>query len=78
MDDMIPDEEIVCTMAHIRDAKLCSRGARHWFEKYGLDYNDFLTNGLSADRALATGDAFGQRVVAAARKEAEDGRRRRG
>ena len=36
--------------------KLCSRGARQWFNDHGLDYSGFLANGIEADLLLATED----------------------
>lgn len=41
----------------------CVRGARRWFEQNGLDFRDFLENGISEERFLATGDALAQEVV---------------
>ena len=65
----LPDDQIMVSMRHVRAADLCSRGSRNWFEKYGLSWNEFLTTGISADRILATGDAFAVRVVDIARAE---------
>ncbi len=73
MTDQIPDEQILVTMRHVRGANLCSRGSRHWFDKYGLSWNEFLTTGISADRIAATGDAFAMRVVEIARAESNGG-----
>ena len=47
----------------VRRVALCSRGARRWFERYGLDFKDFLRNGLPASVIEATGDAFGKTVA---------------
>ena len=55
-------------MMHVRAANLCSRGARAWFKRHGLDYNVFLTEGYPEEVILGTGDALGQIVVQAARK----------
>lgn len=41
----------------------CASGARRWFEAHGLDFRDFLKNGLAAETLLATGDALAVRVV---------------
>lgn len=62
-------------MRHVRAARLCTRGARAWFKHYEFDYNDFLTNGIAADKLEATGDPLALRAVAAAKEEAaNDGR----
>ena len=62
----------------IRAAKLCFGGARPWFRRHGLDWQDFLANGIEAERLEATGDALAFRVtsIAAERedREAPDGR----
>lgn len=54
-------------MRDIRAAKMCSRGARTWFARHGLDWSEFITNGIDADLVLATGDAMAIRVVEVAR-----------
>lgn len=59
------------TMAHIRRVHFCARGARAFFERYGLDWSAFLREGIPADKLEATGDALAARVCALARQEAE-------
>jgi hypothetical protein len=54
-------------MRDIRAAKMCSRGARAWFTRHGLDWAEFITNGIDAELVLATGDAMAIRVVKVAR-----------
>ena len=62
----------------IRAAKLCFGGARPWFRRHGLDWQDFVANGIAAERLAATGDALALRVIAGARaredRETADGR----
>lgn len=60
------DDPIV-TMRHIRQANMCSGGPRKFFAKHGLDWSDFLTNGIPASKLLATGDAMAEIVVEIAR-----------
>jgi len=60
-------------MRHIRRALMCSRGARHFFERHGLDWPKFLREGIDADELAATGDAMAIRVAEIAEQEA-DGR----
>lgn len=62
----------IVTIEHIRKARMCSRGARMWFARNGLDYMTFLTQGYPASVIEATGDALGKQVAAIARSE-EDG-----
>lgn len=45
---------MIIYMRHIRAAKMCSRGARQWFDRYGIDWMDFLNNGIDEDILLAT------------------------
>ena len=57
--------EVIVLMAHCRELRYCARGVRELFARYGLDYSDFLVNGISASRLLeATGDdAMAQAAV---------------
>lgn len=41
----------------------CAWGLRHWWRLQGLDFADFLKNGISADRLLATGDDLARAAV---------------
>ncbi|AIM40625.1 tail assembly protein [Vibrio phage VpKK5] len=54
------------TMSDVRRVHFCSRGARAFFERYGLDWNEFVKNGLPEEAILATGDQMGKDVVEAA------------
>jgi hypothetical protein len=56
---------------HIRAAKLCMGGARQWFASRDLDWNDFLTNGISADFIRGLDDPISNRALAEAEHEAE-------
>lgn len=59
------------TMRHIRQCKMCSRGARAFFLRHGLDWSEFLRCGIPAGELERTGDAMANQVVAAARAEQE-------
>jgi len=56
-------DPVIITIQDIRDAGICASGARRWFEAHGLDFRDFMENGISEDAMLATGDARAQEVV---------------
>lgn len=56
-------------MRHVRAAKFCSAGARTWWKHHGLDWSDFLDNGIEPETLLQTGDALAARVVEIARNE---------
>lgn len=49
---------------------MCSRGARQWFFRYGLDYAHFLNNGYPVEVIEGTGDPLGKIVADIARKDA--------
>lgn len=52
------------TVDDIRKAGHCiGLPTKRWFREYGLDYRDFLKNGIEAERLLATGDGIAARVV---------------
>lgn len=65
--------EPICRMRHLRTAKICSSGARAWWPRNGLNWQDFLANGIPGEKLLETGDPFARRVVEIARAE-RDGR----
>ncbi len=68
------------TIQDLRDARYCLAGVRPWFRRHGFDWQDFLANGIEADRLRATGDALVEPVIlqaearAAMLPEADDGR----
>lgn len=59
------------TITDVRAAGHCARGAKAWFEYYGLDFRDFLKNGIDDEVFLATGDAHAIEIVR--RKRLRDG-----
>lgn len=61
--------DVIVTIDHVRGAGMCTRGARAWAASHGIDYVDFLRNGLPAE-VLESKDALGQRVAAFARQQA--------
>lgn len=60
---------IIIYVRHIRYAKFCAGGTRKFFTKHGLDYSDFIKNGIMAERLLETGDAMAHQVVEIAKNE---------
>ena len=65
-------DDVIVHVRHIREAKLCSRGARMWFTRHGLDFNKFLTEGIPASQVDSLGDALGKQVAQIARDEAAE------
>ena len=51
------------TMRDLRACKMCSRGARKFFERHNLDWNDFIKNGVDCDVVAQTKDAMAMKVV---------------
>lgn len=56
----------------------CRGKSRDWFRAHGLDWSDFVRNGIAAEVMEATGDGLALALVRWARecaaKEAADGR----
>lgn len=65
--------ELRIYVRHIRAAKLCTNGARPWFEEHNLDWNAFLRDGISADTIRQLDDGISNRALAAAEAEAATG-----
>jgi hypothetical protein len=61
-------------LRHIREAEICTRGARLWFNSHGLSWNNFLTKGIEVEVIEKFDDALANRVIEVARKEKPDGR----
>lgn len=55
--------EVTITMGDIRRAKMCSKGARAFFKKHGLDWEKFLKEGCSSQDLINTGDEMALQVV---------------
>lgn len=61
----VSTDDIIVTVADVKKAGICIYpGAKGWFADNGLDFRDFLKNGISATKMLAVGDAHGALVVA--------------
>lgn len=59
---------MIVTMRDVRAARMCSSGARKFFIRHGLDWQDFLKNGIESGALVATGDAMALKVVEVARE----------
>ena len=60
-------DDFIVTIEDVRSSGHCVRGAKDWFEGYGLDFREFIKTGMVASRLLSTGDAYAQQVVEHAR-----------
>ena len=56
-------------MHHIRKAGMCSGGTREFFMAHGLNWSEFLTQGIDIEKLAATKDAMALQVCAVAQKE---------
>jgi len=54
---------LTITMNDVSKAGHCAKGARAWFRRHGLDFRDFLKNGISAQDFIDKGDALSAQVV---------------
>lgn len=55
-------------MTDIRSLKFCSNGARNFFKKHGMDWSEFIKNGLPESEFLRTGDHMAMQAVEQSRK----------
>lgn len=55
--------ELRAYMQDVRGAKMCSRGTRDWFVRHGLDWDDFLKNGIPVSKLYEIGDPMGIAVA---------------
>jgi hypothetical protein len=69
---MMTDATLIVRVRHIRQAGYCASGTRAWFERHGLNYMEFLKNGLPAEAILARDDHLGNEVVRMARIERDN------
>lgn len=63
---------VIVQMEHCRELRYCARGVRELFARYGLDYTDFLNNGIDSDKLL---EATGNDGMALAAVEVARGRK---
>lgn len=62
-EDQGVSEDFIITMEDLRKNAMCASGVRRWFIDHGLDFKDFLVNGMLASKFVDTGDALGIRAV---------------
>lgn len=56
-------DDFIIRMPDLRAIKFCSGGARKFFDLHGLDWQDFLKNGIAASKLTATGDQMALTLV---------------
>lgn len=57
------NDDVIVTMQHVRQAKMCAKGTRKFFEQHSLDYQDFLKNGIPASELKKLDDAMVNQVI---------------
>ena len=57
---------------HVRSMGLCNKGLRKWLSDRGVDWNDFLENGVDANILTASGDHPALEAVRIATEEANE------
>jgi hypothetical protein len=55
-------------MVHVRAAKMCSPGARAFFKKHGLNWTQFLKEGIAIEELELIDDAMSLQVCKVARE----------
>lgn len=60
-------EQVLVRLEHMRSLRYCSRGARDFFERNGLDWATFIKEGLPVEQIEATGDAMALKLAEVAR-----------
>lgn len=68
---MIEDQPTIVRMEHLRQLRYCARGVRAFFERYGLDYSQFLSEGIESGVLL---EATNHDAMAVAAVEVANGR----
>jgi hypothetical protein len=58
---------MIIRMSDLTACGHCAIGSRRWFENNNLDFRDFLKNGISEEKFIATGDGLAAQVVEAKR-----------
>lgn len=56
-------DNLIIRIDDIRKAGHCVTGAKAWFDRHGLDFRDFLKNGIPAAEFIEKGDALSKRIV---------------
>lgn len=75
MDDVIITVEDLRYIRGFKGTGYCMRGARLWATSHGIDFRDFIKNGVSASQLLETNDEIAAEFVrdALAGRERQNG-----
>lgn len=59
----------IVRLSHFKACGYCGRGIRAWFARHGLDYSEFLRDGIDASILESKDDAMVNKAVEVARNE---------
>lgn len=59
---------MIVTHQDLQRLRYCNKGTRAFFQRHGLDWSEFVKNGLPESEFLRTGDAMAIRLVEFARE----------
>lgn len=62
---------VIVTMQDVRELGLCSRGSRELCARYGIDWMNFLQNGIPAEELSRIDDDRIRRLIAHATNKIE-------
>ena len=65
---------IIVTVHDCRKLGYCMKSVRPWFESHGLDFRDFVKNGIDAETLMKTNDELAFRAIDEAKRRLADGR----
>lgn len=60
---------MIIRIDHLRRAHICMGGAREWFARHNLSWDEFITNGIPVSEIEHLDDAFVERVLVEVHKE---------
>lgn len=64
---------MIIFMQDMRRVNYCVSGVQAFFEREGLDFDDFLQHGIEADKLLNTGSVFARKCIQAAEQAGAGG-----
>jgi hypothetical protein len=59
----------VIRVEHIRKAGYCNKGARVFCTRHGIDWADFVQNGIAFERVQHINDTMLQKLIEVAREQ---------
>lgn len=73
MNDFLVTVEHLHKLRNRKGGGFCVRNSRIWAASHGLDFKDFVRNGVAASKLIATGDVLAEELVDVAREELRNG-----